>query len=307
MVGTATNCTLSGNATGILLVGTGTLSFTNCTLTGNDTGINKVAGTTVTIKNTICAGNTTNNVTGAGTLVEQGNNLTSGDPMLGALADNGSATLTTCCPSRAARLLDQGKDSTLTTDQRGHKRPFDYGAITNDPAGDGSDLGAVEVGEQNGSVLTVNSTADTDDGFCTAGDCTLREAINLANVQTGADTIIFAGSVTPTIALNSALPNLSEDVTIAGPGANLLTIEENDTNKSFAIFRVNVGVSAFFSGLTVSKGLIGIYNFGTATITNCTADGNDWGFDNFTDGNPTANPTMTVTGCTVRDHNETGI
>ncbi len=42
--------------------------------------------------------------------------------------------------------------------------------------------------------FVVNSTADTDDGACnTSPDCTLREALNAANSNTGPDTVSFAG------------------------------------------------------------------------------------------------------------------
>src|SRR6185369_10203555 len=47
-----------------------------------------------------------------------------------------------------------------------------------------------------GAVYTVNTTADTDDGACTAtgtgNGCTLREAINAANANAGKDTILFS-------------------------------------------------------------------------------------------------------------------
>src|SRR5215471_3824234 len=68
------------------------------------------------------------------------------------------------------------------------------------------------------ATYVVNSTADTDDGVCDGTNCTLREAINAANATAGADTITF--SVTGTILLESALPDLADDVTIGGPGAN---------------------------------------------------------------------------------------
>ena len=35
------------------------------------------------------------------------------------------------------------------------------------------------------AAFVVNSTADTDDGTCDTGDCTLREAINAANAEIG--------------------------------------------------------------------------------------------------------------------------
>jgi CSLREA domain-containing protein len=52
------------------------------------------------------------------------------------------------------------------------------------------------------ATFTVNSTADTDDGAGTAdpGGCRLREAINAANANAGADMINFnIGAGTPTI------------------------------------------------------------------------------------------------------------
>ncbi|HID87432.1 MAG TPA: CSLREA domain-containing protein, partial [Anaerolineae bacterium] len=39
--------------------------------------------------------------------------------------------------------------------------------------------------------LVVNTTDDTDDGTCDATHCSLREAINAANIHTGPDTITF--------------------------------------------------------------------------------------------------------------------
>jgi CSLREA domain-containing protein len=72
-----------------------------------------------------------------------------------------------------------------------------------------------------GTVYTVNSTADTDDGACTAtgtgNGCTLREAINAANVNGSKDTVFFnIGSGAQTITPTSSLPNLSTPVYIDG-------------------------------------------------------------------------------------------
>ncbi len=67
------------------------------------------------------------------------------------------------------------------------------------------------------ATFTVNSAGDTDDGACDAApDCTLREAINAANVSAGADTIAFditgAGCI-PRIAVDSLLPVISDNGT----------------------------------------------------------------------------------------------
>ena len=50
----------------------------------------------------------------------------------------------------------------------------------------------VLIGKAVNPTITVNKTDDHDDTVCDATDCTLREAINLANTQTGSDTIEFS-------------------------------------------------------------------------------------------------------------------
>ena len=82
-------------------------------------------------------------------------------------------------------------------------------------------------------TTTVNSTNDVDDGTCNVAHCSLREAINAANSNSGTDTIAFnitsgcgAGGVC-TIQPTSALPTLTDNgTTIDGytqPGATQAT------------------------------------------------------------------------------------
>jgi CSLREA domain-containing protein len=67
------------------------------------------------------------------------------------------------------------------------------------------------------TTYTVNSTSDTDDGACSLPrgiglECTLREAIKVANNTVGKDTIdfkIFGGGV-KTIKPNSELPKIAK-------------------------------------------------------------------------------------------------
>ncbi len=108
-------------------------------------------------------------------------------------------------------------------------------------------------------TITVNSTADTvaDDGFCT-----LREAIVAANTDTasgassgecvagaGADTLDLTG-VSGTITLTSALPSLSTDMSISGPGAASLTISGNNL---YRVFFVTNGATVSISDLTIAQ------------------------------------------------------
>jgi CSLREA domain-containing protein len=87
------------------------------------------------------------------------------------------------------------------------------------------------------SSFTVNSAADTDDGTCSAADCTLREAINAANAAAASPiTIQFnigAGGL-HTISPTSPLPAVTKSVVIDGstqPGfAGSPLIELDGTN-----------------------------------------------------------------------------
>ena len=102
-------------------------------------------------------------------------------------------------------------------------------------------------------IFTVTTVDDHNDGVCNAADCTLREAITSANARIGSDTIVFAPGVTGTIELTSALPNLSDVVTLAGPGANLLTVRRN-SGPDYRILTLGVGASAVISGITIADG-----------------------------------------------------
>jgi hypothetical protein len=70
-----------------------------------------------------------------------GSPLTS-DPLLGPLQDNGGRSQT-MAPAEGSPVIDAGSTFGLTTDQRGLPRPADFAALPN--AGDGSDIGAVEL------------------------------------------------------------------------------------------------------------------------------------------------------------------
>lgn len=78
------------------------------------------------------------------------------------------------------------------------------------------------------ATFTVTSTADTDDGLCDSADCTLREAITAANTSPGSDAIEFnVGVGTPSIALASALPDITDPATIRGDTGGATRVELN--------------------------------------------------------------------------------
>jgi CSLREA domain-containing protein len=119
----------------------------------------------------------------------------------------------------------------------------------------------------------VTTVADHDDG-CDAVDCTLREAINAANQGAASDIIRFAPGLTGTIQLSAALPTLSSNISITGPGQSLLTVRRN-SGGNYRIFTVS-------NGLTISNGLAssgnaggGIFNDrGTLNVASCHITGN---------------------------------
>jgi hypothetical protein len=72
------------------------------------------------------------------------------DPQIGPLQNNGGPTLTHALQP-GSPVIDKGKRlSQATTDQRGVTRPNDNPAVANAAGGDGSDIGAYEIGASNG-------------------------------------------------------------------------------------------------------------------------------------------------------------
>ena len=90
-------------------------------------------------------------------------------------------------------------------------------SVATDPSGNTSEFSACFTITSTGGAFVVNSAADPGSGTCDGAECTLREAIAASNASAGADAISFAiGSGVQTIALASALPALTDTVTIDG-------------------------------------------------------------------------------------------
>jgi hypothetical protein len=132
-------------------------------------------------------------------------------------------------------------------------------------------------------TFTVTSTADSGAG-------SLREALGLANSNAGSDLISFDAVVftTPqTITLMTSELQISDSVTISGPGASMLTVSGNNSSRIF-----NIGTGPYdvtISGLTLANGMSvvggGISNSsaGTVTLSHTVVSGNsannvDFGF-----------------------------
>jgi hypothetical protein len=128
------------------------------------------------------------------------------------------------------------------------------------------------------STFHVNSLLDTGAGAGTSGD--LRYCVTQANANPGPNTITF--DVTGTVGLTGALPAVTGDLDVQGPGASSLTVSGNSL---YRVFAVNPGVTATLSGLTVANGRApnadhrggGVLNQGDLTLSGCTVSGNNAG------------------------------
>ncbi len=119
------------------------------------------------------------------------------------------------------------------------------------------------------ATLTVTSGADAG-GTCPGASCTLRQAIATA---AAGDTINFAADVA-TITLTSAELLINKNLTINGPGANLLRVQRSTAGgtPAFRIFNIAGNVNVTISGLTIANGSApasgggGISNNSTGTV-----------------------------------------
>ena len=99
------------------------------------------------------------------------------------------------------------------------------------------------------ATLTVTTAADT-------GATSLRAAIAVANSTAGPDEITFAAAVTGAIELQSPLPAISSELTIQGPGADVLAVTRTTGAPDFRILTLTGAANARVAGLTISGGLV---------------------------------------------------
>ena len=127
-----------------------------------------------------------------------------------------------------------------------------------------------------GTTYIVDSTADgIPDGTCgaSAGDCTLRDAINLAFDPGDAINIIATGTIT----LTEGELTISNNLTITGLGPESLTISGGNASRVFKILLATVTIS----GVTIANGKAdnddggGIYNIGTLTLNHVVVTNNE--------------------------------
>ncbi len=125
------------------------------------------------------------------------------------------------------------------------------------------------------STCHVTRMSDAGIGMGFRGD--LRYCINKVNANPGSDIIDF--HVAGTIQLGSALPDITDDVHIQGPGADLLTVRRN-TGGLYRILTIPTQIGVILSGITIANGSAGaspgggIYNAGSMQLNNTRIIGN---------------------------------
>jgi len=158
--------------------------------------------------------------------------------------------------------------------------PFDNKEATQDGsvhfADAGTDTGRVNVSFIQG--LVVDSVSEVSDGDFSAGQFTLREAIEVANATPGRAEItfnqqsgVFADSVDDTIFLSSAL-EITDGLTITGPGTAAVTLNGGNGGDLFNDFTQLVTIVApqtnqfnvELAGLNFDRGVSGLDGNGGA-------------------------------------------
>ncbi len=139
------------------------------------------------------------------------------------------------------------------------------------------DIGAYEY-ISNLTVTTTRDEPNDDDGVCNS-DCSLREALAMANVDGKSSldrvddvTIGFSSGLADDVILGSPLPQILRTLTINGQGA---TVSGDDL---YRVFEVGQGGNLTIDTLTIAHGKAiqggGIYNSGKVNLTNSTISGN---------------------------------
>src|SRR5262249_23271432 len=106
------------------------------------------------------------------------------------------------------------------------------------------------------ATFTVHNLNDSGAG-------SLRQAIHHANSAAGLDLSNFQPGLTGTTPLTSAELHVTDDLTVQGPGANVLTVSGN--SRSWGVFNLDAGGTHnfSFSGLTIADGKVeNSYGFG---------------------------------------------
>jgi hypothetical protein len=166
-------------------------------------------------------------------------------------------TVQTIALLSSSPAIDAGDDA-LAVDIDGNPLTFDQRGIRRFLDGAGSVETTVDIGafEAPPHALMVDSTRDDSDGDFSAGQLTLREAIELTNARAEQDAIGFAATVSgSTIALTNGQLIVTDDLTITGPGAaEDLVIDAQRASRVLSATAEHINLT--LEALTITNGLV---------------------------------------------------
>src|SRR5262249_42150219 len=213
---------------------------------------------------------------------------------LAPLGDYGGPTQTRAVTPGSIAIGNGTPVAGTTTDQRGF--PMDAPQV---------DVGAFQTpqGWVGAAPLVVTTTSDVT---APSGELSLRQAVNLANVVAGPQTITFDTTsknapfeTAQTITLTAGQIELNDQsgaATIMAPAAGVTS----HASRASGVFQVDGMATANLSGLTITGGTAdrggGILNLGTLALTRCTLTGNSASSGG---GGILNQGTLTLTDCTL--------
>ena len=152
----------------------------------------------------------------------------------------------------------------------------------------------------NANTLIVTNTSDIDDGVCNS-DCSLREAVNVANKTSADEIIVFAPTIfdsekTITLSGKQLVINNNGTLTINGNMSSLISISAGLQSR---IFLIDQSANVSITNLRITEGRTednsgGIKNFGNLTLTNTILDNNRSSFYGGAISNVGKNGSLTI-------------
>ena len=240
-----------------------------CTISANSSSNNSyVAAATVSQSFTLLAGSTAPTTSGGTSMsgtVAYGETLTAVD---GTWGDGGSAVTATtyqwqsCTPSSCTWTNISGAtSSTYAVGLDDVAKQIRVRVTKTNSIGSLTANSAASITVPAPTSVIVTNLLDT------SGSGSLRWAITTANASATINTITFASGNTGTITLTSALPAISDNLTITGAG---LTSTIIDGNNLYRPFNISSGKSLTISDMTLKKGQAtngGLVNNGAGTFS----------------------------------------
>ncbi len=275
-IATITNSTFTGN-TGTALSTPGNTTITGSSFTNNSgsqagailSAKPTFSTSTLTISSSTFTGNTSTGYGGAiynnrNNLILNNTTITGNTATLGGagVANTGTATLT-------SSMIDNNTLADLTTPSDFYGRPAESSS-SNNTIGLGGTAGLTN--GVNGNVVAYSANPLLVSNNNDSGPGSLRNAIDYANSNPGADAITFDSSFNSarTIALGPSplyIKDASGLTTISGPGATLLTINAANAPRAIEIMAGDTALSGINVANTPSSGFGILVTAGFATIS----------------------------------------